>query len=236
MSAALRQVAAARPAGSPPAVYEAFVIQNRWKNWVLAGQFVAILMLVVCVLAIGRRDPDVVLVEPDGKSHYLNRSMASGPLMQFLAEQRQLPSDVTVMHFSKEFLTTALALNSSTIDAAWPQALAMMDASLRGRVGKESAQGKLVEGYKAAQLSSSIAIDDLVVVERTPSLLHLRAALSRSKVSLLTPNGMPETEKISVDLVERIVPRSVGRPDGLEVAEYKILAAPVSSPTAAQAQ
>lgn len=38
-----------------------------------------------------------------------------------------------MLHFTREFLLLAFAVNSSTNDAAWPKALSLMSAPPRGR-------------------------------------------------------------------------------------------------------
>src|SRR4051812_46329340 len=94
-----------------PAVWAAFVRQGRWKSWALALSFCLNFLLAVAAIGFARRAPDVVLVEPTGKSTYVNRSIAGDALVRFLEEQRLLPSDVTVMHFTSQFLTSLLAVN-----------------------------------------------------------------------------------------------------------------------------
>jgi len=93
----------------------------------------------VAAVRVARKDPDVVVVAPDGKSSYVPRSVANDALMRFLAEQKQQPSDVTVVHFTREFLQLALAINSSTIDGAWRDALALMGSQLRERFSTAAA-------------------------------------------------------------------------------------------------
>src|SRR5262249_22584217 len=66
-------------------------------------------------------------------------------LLRFLADQKQEPSDLTVLHFTHDFLDLVLAVNSSTIETAWPKALALMSAPFRARVARESAEQKLIE-------------------------------------------------------------------------------------------
>ena len=68
-------------------------------------QFALNFFLAFAAIGFSRKEPDVVLVAPDGKSTYVNRSLAGDALVRFLAEQRQQPSDVTVVHFTKEFLS-----------------------------------------------------------------------------------------------------------------------------------
>jgi hypothetical protein len=204
----------------PPAISAAFARQGAWKNWVLLLQFALNFLLVVAAIGFSRKEPDVVLVEPDGKSTYVNRSIAGEALTRFLTEQRHQPSDVTVVHFTRTFLNAFLAINSSTVDAAWPEALAMMDASLRDRVSREAKSQKLLETYRLARVKTDITIEDLVLIERHPTALHVRATVTRRKQDLLGSSG-PTTDKLQVDVVERVVPRTPSHPDGLEVVEYR---------------
>ncbi len=55
--------------GGPPAIWAAFSRQSAWKSWVIAAQLVVIVLLVFVALALAKkREPDVVVVQPDGKS------------------------------------------------------------------------------------------------------------------------------------------------------------------------
>src|SRR5204863_58261 len=80
----------------------------------------------------------VVLVAPDGASTYLERSVVEGPLLGFIAEQKGRPSEATIAHFSRRFIDLFLAVNSSTIEEAWPEAISMMGPPLAGKVRTES--------------------------------------------------------------------------------------------------
>ena len=224
MSATATRTLPARAKGSPPAVWAAFARQGAWKNWVLLGQLGIIALLIVVNTRMATRAPDVVVVGPDGESQYLDRSVASDALLRFIQEQKNQPSDVTVTHFTREFLGKALAINSSTVEAAWPEALAMMAPSLRERLEKETSAQKLVETYRLAQVRTSLAFEELVLVERTSELLHVRATLARTKTGLLDGRATT-TDRLHVDIVEKVVPRSPGRPHGLEVLEWRLKSA-----------
>lgn len=204
----------------PPAIWAAFARQGAWKNWVLLLQLALNFLLVLATIGFSQRPPDVVLVEPDGKSTYVNRSIAGEALARFLAEQRNTPSDVTITHFTQTFLSTFLAVNSTTIDAAWPEALRMMDAPLQDRMSREAQAQKLLEAYKLAGVKTDITVENLVLVERHDPVLHLQATVTRRKQDLLE-HSSPTTDRLSVDIIERIVPRTSSHPDGLEVVEYR---------------
>lgn len=219
---------AARPAGSPATVLDAFIRANRWKTWALVAQFGLNCVLVLGLVAMGTRQPDVVLIAPDGASTYVNRSQAGDALVAFLAEQRQRPSDVTVVHFARLFLDRALAINASTIEAAWPEALSMMAPSLRDRVAREAQAAHLVEGYAAAGTKLELSIDSLTVLERHDDRLRLQAKVGRTKSGLSGPAVVGVPERLVVDLVLRVVPRTAAHPDGLEVSDWGVQAQPAS--------
>jgi hypothetical protein len=168
------------------------------------------------------RQPDVVIVSPDGKSTFVPREVASAQLLNFIADQKQAPSDVTIVHFTKDFLKAALAANSSTVDSTWPEALSMMGEQLRTRLKQESDNRKLLESYKAVHVKTSLNVHDIVLVERTRELLQVKATVERLKSSLLDDSGTGVSERLVVDLVERIVPRTAQRPDGLEVVDWHL--------------
>jgi len=204
----------------PPAIWAAFARQGAFKNWMLVLQFALNFTLATAAVGFSRKQPDVVLIDPEGKSTYINRSIAGDALVRFLAEQRQQPSDVTVAHFTRTFLQTFLAINSTIIDHAWSEALSMMDAPLRDRISREATAQKLLETYRLARVQTDITVDELTLVERHSDVLHVRAVVTRRKQSL---DGAKKTTKdrIQVDLIERVVPRTPFTADGLQSSEYR---------------
>ena len=96
----------------------------------------------------------------------------------------------------------------------------MMEAPLSARISKEASAQKLLETYRLAQVRTTLAFEDIVLVEHLPTALHVRAIVTRDKQGL-TDGGHPSTDKIVVDLIERVVPRTPLHPDGLVVAEYR---------------
>src|SRR5207302_15042 len=94
------------------AIWTAFARQAAWREWVIVSLLALNALTIVAAIRAARRDPDVVVVASDGKSSYLPRSIANEALLRFLAEQKQQPSDVTVVHFTREFLHVMLAINS----------------------------------------------------------------------------------------------------------------------------
>lgn len=224
---------AARPPGAPPAIWAAFASQGRWKNWVLLAQLLIILLLVLAVLRTSTRPPDVVLVGADGKSDYIPSRVASEALTRWVQEQKQLPSDLTVLHFTKDFIRLVIAVNSATIESTWPTALDLMHQDLRAKMIQEAKAQKLIETYKLARIRTEVAFDDVLVLERTPTLLHVRALVTRTKASLLDDRTAPTVDHLTLDLVERVVARSAARPDGLEVAEWRVESAQAPTPSSA---
>src|SRR5882724_6312622 len=219
------------PPGSPPAIWTVFARQAAWRECVIAALVALNALTIVAAVRVARKDPDVVVVAPDGKSSYVPRSVANDALMRFLAEQKQQPSDVTVVHFTREFLQLALAINSSTIDGAWHDALALMGSQLRERFSAAAAGQKLRESYKLARVRTMLSVDSIELVDHTSSLLHVRAVVTRKQGSLLAENAPSEEDRLAVELVERVVPRTSVRPDGLEVVEMRIT--PIAAASAA---
>lgn len=223
MPSQVRSVPAARPPGAPPAVWLAFAKQGAWKNWVMAAQLLAIFFLLAVCVVVARTEPDVVVVTPEGKSTYVPRTAANAALLKFLQEQKAQPSDVTVTHFTAEFLSLVLAVNSSTIEEAWPKALDLMAPQMRARLKKESEDQKLVETYKLAQVRTRLDLEDIVLIERVGDAAQVRATVSRFKSSLNDgANGGERRDRVEVDLVLRTVPRTQARPDGLEVVDWRV--------------
>ncbi len=205
----------------PPAIWTAFARQAAWKSWALVLQFSVIALLILANIRLSQKPPDIVVVAPDGKSTYLTPSVAGQALVRFLAEQKQEPSDLTVLHFTRDFLQLALAVNSSTIEAAWPKALSMMAAPMRARIAKESTEQRLIEMYKLARVRTELVIEDISVLERADSLIHLKAIVSRLKSEIVDGTAIGR-DRLEVDLIERNVPRSIDNADGLELADFSV--------------
>lgn len=220
-----------RPYGHPIAVWDAFVRQAMWKSWVIVV-LVALLGLSLLVnVRLASRPPEFVVVEnPSGKATLVRQAVATDELLRFLAE-RTRPPEIAVLRFTRDFLQLAFAVNSSTVHAAWPQALSMMTAPLRNRVEGEASKAGLVEAYAAAQVRTDLTIEDVVLLQRTNSLLHVRSTLSRRKTPL-AGGGTPSEDRLEVDLVEEFVPVAPEHPDGLAVAEWQVRDLPAALPAA----
>jgi len=67
-----------------------------------------------------------------------------------------------------------------------------------------------------------------VLEDRTPGLLAIRARLSRRTGPLVEGAGPSSTDRVQVDLVARVVTPTLDRPDGLEVAEWRLTPLPVT--------
>jgi hypothetical protein len=212
-----RNVGLANVAGtraSPPAIWSAMVRQGQWKSWALVLAFVLCLLQLLVMLRLARREPDIVLISPDGKSTYLPRNQASEALLRFLDEQRQHPSDITVVHFTRTFLQHFLAINSTSYEASFREALAMLTPGLRERLVREAEASKLLEQVRASGTRAELEFEQLDILERSDMALQLRGVLLRRTESLA--DGAPVAlERLHIELVESIVPRTAGHPDGL---------------------
>jgi hypothetical protein len=153
--------------------------------------------------------------------------VATDALLKFLAE-RTRPPEVAIVRFTRDFLHLALAVNSSTIEASWPAALAMMAPELRARVGAEATNARLVDTWRLAQRKTDLTFEEVVLEDRTPTLLSIRARLSRRTGPLVEGAGPSTSDRVQVEVVARIVSPSLERPDGLEVAEWRLTTLPVT--------
>jgi len=219
------------PPDSPPAVWAAFAAQGRWKSWTIAGLLGLLAIQSLAVARLATRPPEVVLVGAAGEVTPIRQSVATDALLRFLAE-RTRPPDVAIVRFTRDFLHLALAVNSTTVEAAWPAALAMMAPELRARVEREAAEKRLVETWRLAQRKTELDFDEIVLEERTPSLLAIRARLSRRTGPLAEGTGPSSTDRVQVDLVARFATPTLDRPDGLEVVEWRLAPLPVTDSTA----
>ena len=214
------------PPGSPPAVWAAFVAQGRWKSWTLVGLLGLLALQSLAVIRLATRPPEVVLVDAAGAATPVRRTVATDALLKFLADKTR-PPDVAVVRFTRDFLRLVLGLNSSTIDASWPAGLAMMAPELRARVEAEAARTRLVETWRAAQRRIDLSFDEVVLEDRAPGALTIRATLTRRTTPILEGSGASSTDRVRVELVARSVTPTLDRPDGLEVAEWRLSPIPV---------
>ncbi len=215
------EASSARPPGSPPVVWAAFVTQSAWKSWTIVALLGVIGLLAIANVRLATRPPEYVLVDADGRTTPVKRSVATDTLLKFLAE-RTRPPEMAIVRFTRDFLHLALAVNSTTIEANWPAALAMMTPGLRERTATEAAARKVVETYKLAQRKTDLAFEEIVLEDRTPTLLTVRATLTRRTEALVEGRGSPFSDRVVVDLALRVVPPTMERPDGLEVAEWRL--------------
>ncbi len=195
-----RLLPAKPPPGTPPAVWTAFARTNAWKSWLVVAQLGVIALLGLTLVKAVSRDPDVVTIAPDGTSTYVSRSVAGAALVRFLAEHKGEVPDVAVLHFTREFLVHFLGTNSSTVRASFPAALAMMAPTLAAKYGEEANAKKLLESLERAGIRTDLSVDDVTLVERADSYLHVRARVVRVK-SRLADGSDPATDALTVDLV-----------------------------------
>jgi len=218
------------PPASPPAVWAAFAALGRWKTWTIAGLLGLVSLQSLAIVRLATRPPEVVLVGAAGEATPVRRSVATDALLKFLAERSRLP-EVAIVRFTRDFLHLALGVNSSTIEAAWPAALAMMAPELRSRIEREAATTRLVETWRLAQRKTELTFEELVLEDRTPGLLAIRSTLRRRTGPLVDGAGPSSTDRVQVDLVARIVTPTLDQPDGLEVAEWRLTPLPVTHPS-----
>lgn len=217
-----------RSPGHPAAVWEAFAQQAAWKSWAMVVLMALLGLSLLVNVRQATRPPEFVVVEnPSGKSTLVRQSIATDELLRFLA-QRTRPPEIAIVRFTRDFLQLAFAVNSSTIHAAWPQALSMMSAALRARVEREEGGARLVETYAAAQVRTDLTIEDVLLVQRSDALLHVRATLARRKLPLTGGSGASE-DRLAVDLIEEFVTATPEHPDGLAIAEWQVRELPAAS-------
>lgn len=220
-----------RPPGSSPAIWAAFLAQAAWKSWTMIALLAIVGLLSIANIRLASRPPEVVLVDAGGRATAVKRSVAADALLKFLAE-RTRPPEMTIVRFTRDFLHLALALNSTTVEANWAEALAMMSPELRARMASEAAARKLVETYKLAERRTELVFEEIVLEDRTPTLLTVRATMLRRVEPLVEGVGRSASDRVQVELVEKVVPPTMERPDGLEVVEWRLLSLPVKEPSA----
>jgi hypothetical protein len=216
---------------APPAVWAAFVRQGAWKNLVLLVQLGVIALFAVANVHLADRAPDVVLVAPDGTATFVPRAVVGDSILQAIRHAKGQPTDAEVVHTTRHFLGLMLGVNSSTLEATWPEALAMMDSGLAAKLQREYTQQRVLEAWKAAQVRTTLHFETVELRQRTDSLLHVRAVLLRTRSDLVTAT-QPQTERLQVDLVHAVEARTLKHPSGLVIRDFAVTPSPPSSPSA----
>ncbi len=208
---------------APPAIWRAFAAQAAWKSWVIVGLLGIIGLQAIATIRLATRPPEYVVVDGGtGEATLVKHSLSTDALLRFIAEKTK-PPKLSVVRFTKEFLHLALAVNSSTIEANWPAALKLMGPALRVQIDSEAKSQKLLETYRVAQRKTEVQFESLELVDRTDTLLAVRAVLRRRIAPLVeSAGGSVVQDRIQVDVVEEIVPPGVDHPDGLQVVEWRM--------------
>jgi hypothetical protein len=76
-----------RPPASPPAVWAAFVAQNAWKSWTIVGLLTVLVLLCIALVRLASRPPEFVMVDANGRTTPVRRSVATDALLKFLADR-----------------------------------------------------------------------------------------------------------------------------------------------------
>lgn len=218
------------PRGGPPAIWTAFAQQGRWKSWLLVGQLLVIGLLVLVVYGLATRAPDVIVVAEDGRGTYVDATTSTAALRSFLAEQRGKASDLTLRAFTERFVRLTAAINSTTVDESWAEALGLMVVPLAQKLEAEAKAQRLLETYRLAQVKTTLRFDKLELVERRADKAHVRAVVHRFKEKLA--GGGASEDVLQVDLVLADVPRSARQPDGLVVLDWRSAPVVPSEPAA----
>lgn len=206
---------------SPPAIWTAFAAQGRWKNWVMVGQLLLLALMTRVCLHLARVEPDVVVVDDTGASHFVQRGAATEGLLRYLDTERKRPTDLTLLAYTERFIKLTAGVNSATIEESWSEALSMMTRPLAEKLDAEAKAQRLLETYRLAQVRTQVRFDDVQLVERKGDKAHVRATITRQRSPLFGPSENsrpPETQLIDLVLAE--APRSRRRPDGLEVLDW----------------
>src|SRR5262249_19416474 len=120
---------------------------------------------------------------------------------------------------SRDFLQHFLATNSTSYEGSFREALAMLTPALRAQVVREADSGKLLEQVRASASRAELEFEQLEIVERNEVALQLHGVLLRRTASLL--DGAPlALERLHLELVLSIVPRTAAHPDGLLVGQF----------------
>lgn len=208
---------------APLAIWRAFAAQAAWKSWVIVGLLGIIGLQAIATIRLATRPPEYVVVDGStGDATLVRHSLSTDALLRFIADKTK-PPKLAVVRFTKDFLHLALAVNSSTIEANWPAALGLMSPALRAKLDAEAKSQKLLETYRVAQRRTDVQFESLELVDRTDTLLAVRAVLKRRIAPLLeSMGGSVVQDRIQVDVVEEIVPPGVEHPDGLQVVEWRM--------------
>jgi len=207
------------PTAPVPAVWAAFAAQGRWKNWVLIVQLFLILTLIYANTSFVKKEPDVVLIQPDGTSVYMERAIVGDSVIRAIHAAKGLPDDLSVQRFSKDFVQLALGVHSATAADSWAAAQERMTLELRTKLGEEYREQRVIETLELAKIRTELEFLSVEVLERTDKFLRVGASVRRTRSSLVDGSS-PPADTLRVELILRITRRTPENPDGLEVATF----------------
>lgn len=225
MTAKLRSTAAAAPV---PAVWAAFAAQGRWKNWVLIVQLFLILTLIYANTSFVKKEPDVVLVSPDGTSVYVERAMVGDSVIEAIHAAKGMPDELSVLRFSKDFVRLVLGVHSATVADSWDAAKQRMTLELRTKLDAEYKAQRVIETFELAKVRTDLEFVETTLLERTDKFLRVRSLVRRERSSLVDGSS-PPGDSLHVELILQVVPRTPENPDGLAVTTFG--SKPVAEPS-----
>jgi len=139
------------PPGSPPAIWTAFARQAAWREWVIAALIALNALTIVAAVRVARKDPDVVLIAPDGKSSYVPRSTANDALLRFLAE-------VNLLRFGVDQLAP-VAKASQRLAAASTIRVTPELQSPSNQAGEAGPPSLVPEGFPASEMAGCTGLE-----------------------------------------------------------------------------
>ncbi|RKG68550.1 hypothetical protein D7V88_40620 [Corallococcus terminator] len=190
-------------------------------------------LLIFCVLAnvhLSKRPPDVVLVDGSGGAEYVPRKLVGLDVLMAIQRAKGQPTDAEVGHVTREFLTHFAGVNSTSVETSWAAALSMMDPALASKLSREYSERKVLAALKASNSKTDLVFEDVKLIERTDTLLHVRARIRRTHSSLLT-GGNPVEDVVGATVFLAVEGRNMQFPSGLRVRDISV--APYKEPPGA---
>ena len=156
---------AANRKGGPSEVFSVFLAMGFWKNMViflLGGSLVISLLL---NLHLQLRDPDVVVIDQNGKASYLKRGVVSDELLSFIRSKKELPGVKEAIQFSEWWIGLLHGVNSVTVAEGIADALSFTTDDFHKALLAKISKMCIIKEIKKANITCRVKFDKSVVTD-----------------------------------------------------------------------
>ncbi len=212
ISAAKCLISKVFPPQQPPSgeLWGYWVAHAETLRWILIILVMCIIFLSIVSLRAMRKAPIVIRVDEVGHAEIIPDLTVNN-----------VPSDVEIMAFAKDFLRSYIELNSLTVQKDLTRALNMMTKKYQSAHLRELKDAKFLPKIIQANIQTQMEIKDLAMTTRSPTKIYLDVRGITSTTPLEDPNAPASKHGFIAKLTLAFVPRTERTPNGLLVDDYR---------------